>query len=200
MVWLFSQIDIVINIKTQEHAGINFLFQEVKWRTWVHKPTPGKQLDLSFHELPTTLHIIWPYRLMKLLLHLTLQQPTGRNTFLLGIGPFPRVPSSWKMSRKKFYLSSFTLFILNIVLVQLSFPELGSVRFVKCQTDDFTPPQLQNPSYNHYPTRTVYDRLSNLTSIILTSEIVEDYTFCINDPSVSFPFYFAINSSENAGK
>ncbi|CAA2997206.1 ABC transporter G family member 24-like [Olea europaea subsp. europaea] len=132
---------------------------------------------------------------MKLLLHLTLQQPTGRNTFLLGIGPFPRVPSSWKMSRKKFYLSSFTLFILNIVLVQLSFPELGSVRFVKCQTDDFTPPQLQNPSYNHYPTRTVYDRLSNLTSIILTSEIVEDYTFCINDPTSEWNNAFNYSSN-----
>ncbi|CAI9759755.1 unnamed protein product [Fraxinus pennsylvanica] len=90
------------------------------------------------------------------------------------------------MSRRKLYSSTFTLFIFIIVILPLSFPQFGSVRFVQCQANDFTPPQLQNPTYNDYITRAVYDRLSNLTSVILTSEIVQDSSFCIADPEAEW--------------
>ncbi|KAL2525868.1 ABC transporter G family member 24 [Abeliophyllum distichum] len=99
------------------------------------------------------------------------------------------------MSRRKLYSSTFTLFIFIIILLPLSLPQLGSVLFVECQADNFTPPQLQNPSYNDYLTREVYSRLSNLTSLILSSAIVQDSSFCISDPEADWDTAFDYSSN-----
>ncbi|KAL3834153.1 hypothetical protein ACJIZ3_008889 [Penstemon smallii] len=73
------------------------------------------------------------------------------------------------MSRRK--LNSFTTFIT--FLLQFNF-----LRLVQCQLNEFSPPQGTVDIF----TGLAYSRVDNLTSTILSTKLVQDYSFCIQNP------------------
>ncbi|GMP69123.1 hypothetical protein CsSME_00028508 [Camellia sinensis var. sinensis] len=60
---------------------------------------------------------------------------------------------------------------------------LSSLQLVQCQVD---PTQFNNPAVLSLFTEVVYGRLSNLTTSILSSEFVNNASFCIKDPNLDW--------------
>ncbi|CAL5404537.1 unnamed protein product [Camellia sinensis] len=68
---------------------------------------------------------------------------------------------------------------------------LSSLQLVQCQVD---PTQFNNPAVLSLFTEVVYGRLSNLTSSILSSEFVNNASFCIKDPNLDWDRAFNYSS------
>ncbi|PIM98016.1 hypothetical protein CDL12_29508 [Handroanthus impetiginosus] len=95
------------------------------------------------------------------------------------------------MSKKKLrsFTFSFCTCILTVLLLQSSFLQL-----VRCQFDELSPPQLPSPASLDFLTEVAYSRLENLTSDILSSKLVQHYSFCIHDPEAEWNKAFNFSS------
>ncbi|KAG8380526.1 hypothetical protein BUALT_Bualt06G0024800 [Buddleja alternifolia] len=68
------------------------------------------------------------------------------------------------------------------------------LRFVQCQIDVPSPPQLPSPASFDFLTEVVNSRLDNLTSNVLSSRFVQDYSFCIQNPEAEWNSAFNYSS------
>ncbi|XP_075483923.1 ABC transporter G family member 24-like [Primulina tabacum] len=93
------------------------------------------------------------------------------------------------MSRRKLGSSTLFVFFTCIVLLRSCFLQL-----VRCQVGEFSPPKLQDPANLDFLTRLAYNGLDNLTSDILSSKLIQDYSFCIEDPEAEWNTAFNFSS------
>ncbi|KAL2227739.1 UNVERIFIED_CONTAM: hypothetical protein Sindi_2132600, partial [Sesamum indicum] len=83
--------------------------------------------------------------------------------------------------RRKLGSSTITFTSYTCIVIFL-FLQSSSLRLVLCQLDEFSPPQLQSPAALDFLTQVAYSRLENLTSDLLSSKLVQDYSYCIENP------------------
>ncbi|KAH6838256.1 P-loop containing nucleoside triphosphate hydrolases superfamily protein [Perilla frutescens var. hirtella] len=83
----------------------------------------------------------------------------------------------------------FRVFIITLIILPPSF-----LQFVQCQFEQFTPPQLLTPPSFGSPTEVAYSGLHNLTSAVLSSKLVQDYSFCIQNPEAEWNTAFNYSS------
>ncbi|KAK6156348.1 hypothetical protein DH2020_010596 [Rehmannia glutinosa] len=86
--------------------------------------------------------------------------------------------SRWKLGSSKSTFAFCAYIITFVVVLQSSF-----LRLVQCQLDELSPPQLPSPASFDFLTEVAYSRLENLTTDILSSRLVQDYSFCIQNPT-----------------
>ncbi|CAK9150460.1 unnamed protein product [Ilex paraguariensis] len=72
---------------------------------------------------------------------------------------------------------------LAATIAPLILAQLSLVRFVQCQNVE---DNVNNPAILPYLTQVVYGRLSNLTSVILSSEVSNRSSFCIQNPEADW--------------
>ncbi|KAL6545368.1 ABC transporter G member 24 [Orobanche gracilis] len=89
-------------------------------------------------------------------------------------------------SKMTFFSCAYYIFTL---ILQPSFLQL-----VQCQFEQFSPPQLPTPASSDFSTAVAYGRLDNLTSDILSSRFVQDYSFCIQNPEAEWDRAFNYSS------
>ncbi|XP_073031513.1 ABC transporter G family member 24-like [Primulina eburnea] len=90
------------------------------------------------------------------------------------------------MSRRKLGSSTLFAFFICIVLLRSHFLQL-----VRCQVGEFSPPIPENLDLL---TRLAHNGLNNLTSDILSSKLIQDYSFCIEDPEAEWNTAFNFSS------
>ncbi|XP_027104947.2 ABC transporter G family member 28-like isoform X1 [Coffea arabica] len=97
---------------------------------------------------------------------------------------------------KFFSTSRITLAVLVVVILQLSW-----VQLVQCQNfDDYTSGSgkdfpVDNPEFVKYFTQVAYSRLSNLTTLLLSSQFANNHSYCVKDPKAEWNRAF--NFSDN---
>ncbi|KAL0402169.1 UNVERIFIED_CONTAM: ABC transporter G family member 24 [Sesamum latifolium] len=97
------------------------------------------------------------------------------------------------MRRRK--LGSSTIkFTFYTCIVTFLFLQPSSLPLVLCQLDEFSPPQLQSPAAFDFLTQVAYSRLENLTSDLLSSKLVQDYSYCIENPEAEWNTAFNYSS------
>ncbi|KAL0298777.1 UNVERIFIED_CONTAM: ABC transporter G family member 24 [Sesamum radiatum] len=97
------------------------------------------------------------------------------------------------MRRRKLGSSTIT-FTSYTCIVTFLFLQSSSLRLVLCQLDEFSPPQLQSPAALDFLTQVAYSRLENLTSDLLSSKLVQDYSYCIENPEAEWNTAFNYSS------
>ncbi|KAI3458951.1 hypothetical protein Pfo_015614 [Paulownia fortunei] len=97
------------------------------------------------------------------------------------------------MSRRKLSSSKFTFAFCVCIITFLLLPS-SFLRLVECQFDELSPPQLPSPASLDFLTEVAYSRLENLTSDILSSKLVQDYSFCIQNPEAEWNTAFNYSS------
>ncbi|KAL0303260.1 UNVERIFIED_CONTAM: ABC transporter G family member 24 [Sesamum radiatum] len=97
------------------------------------------------------------------------------------------------MRRRKLGSSTIT-FTFYTCIVTFLFLQPSSLRLVQCQLDEFSPPQLQSPAALDFLTQVAYSRLENLTSDLLSSKLVQDYSYCIENPEAEWNTAFNYSS------
>ncbi|KAK6136188.1 hypothetical protein DH2020_030079 [Rehmannia glutinosa] len=97
--------------------------------------------------------------------------------------------SRWKLGSSKSTFAFCAYIITLIFLLQSSF-----LRLVQCQLDELSPPQLPSPASFDFLTEVAYSRLENLTTDILSSRLVQDYSFCIQNPEAEWDTAFNYSS------
>lgn len=91
------------------------------------------------------------------------------------------------MRLKHLWRSRFKFDLCACIIIAFAIFPSGFLRFVQCQFDQLPPPQLLAPPSFQSPTGLAYSSLDNLTSAILSSKLVQDYSFCIQNPYTLFP-------------
>ncbi|XP_011077275.1 ABC transporter G family member 24 [Sesamum indicum] len=95
--------------------------------------------------------------------------------------------------RRKLGSSTITFTSYTCIVIFL-FLQSSSLRLVLCQLDEFSPPQLQSPAALDFLTQVAYSRLENLTSDLLSSKLVQDYSYCIENPEAEWNTAFNYSS------
>ncbi|XP_073041301.1 ABC transporter G family member 28-like isoform X1 [Primulina eburnea] len=96
--------------------------------------------------------------------------------------------------RKLLGSSAFTCLFYSCIVTLYPFSFL---RFVQCQLGALSPPPLPNPGTFDLLTQAAYARLDNLTTELLSSQLVQEYSFCIEDPKADWDKAFNYSSDWN---
>ncbi|KZV51544.1 ABC transporter G family member 24-like [Dorcoceras hygrometricum] len=97
--------------------------------------------------------------------------------------------------RRKLLGSSAMAFLFGACIFTLL--PFSFLRCVQCQLDALSPPPLPNPGTFDLLTQVAHARLDNLTTELLSSKLVQEYSFCIEDPKADWDKAFNYSSDWN---
>ncbi|KAL3649710.1 ABC transporter G member 24 [Castilleja foliolosa] len=96
--------------------------------------------------------------------------------------------NKWKLGSSKITFASCAY---SITLILIFFLQSSFLRLVQCQLGQLSPPLPASPDFL---TAAAYRSLENLTSDILSSRFVQDYSFCIQNPEAEWDKAFNYSS------
>ncbi|KZV37689.1 ABC transporter G family member 24-like [Dorcoceras hygrometricum] len=101
-----------------------------------------------------------------------------------------------KMRRRRKLLGSSAIAFVFCVCIFTLLP-FSFLRCVQCKLDALSPPPLPNPWTFDLLTQVAHARLDNLTTELLSSKLVQEYSFCIEDPKADWDKAFNYSSDWN---